>query len=75
MTFTAEVERIWMRRTTGATIVFVMTRWVAVAERIALVISAVLRTSDDIVSDSSVSPYFDADVKDRGIVLAPMTLL
>ncbi|KAI0718679.1 hypothetical protein C8T65DRAFT_637749 [Cerioporus squamosus] len=63
-TFTEEVQRIWRRRFTGATLIFVITRWVAVAERIVLVISVVLPTvqnkscvpvmrMDDILTDIS----------------------
>ncbi|RDX51742.1 hypothetical protein OH76DRAFT_1346339 [Lentinus brumalis] len=46
-TFTDEVNRIWRRRFTGATLIFVITRWVAVAERIVLVISVILPTVQD----------------------------
>ncbi|KAI0717045.1 hypothetical protein C8Q76DRAFT_767797 [Earliella scabrosa] len=46
-TFTDEVQRIWRRRFTGATLIFLLTRWVAVAERIVLVISVVMPTVQD----------------------------
>ena len=46
-TFTDEVQRIWRRRFTGATLIFLLTRWVAVAERIVLVISVVMPTIQD----------------------------
>ncbi|KAI0667274.1 hypothetical protein C8Q78DRAFT_982622 [Trametes maxima] len=47
MTFTDEVQRIWRRRLTGATIVFLLTRYVALAERVVLMVSLFLRTVDD----------------------------
>ncbi|KAI0641341.1 hypothetical protein C8Q79DRAFT_1014296 [Trametes meyenii] len=47
MTFTDEVQRIWGRRFTGATAVFLLTRYVAVAERIVLVTSVFLPTLED----------------------------
>ncbi|TCD61745.1 hypothetical protein EIP91_007994 [Steccherinum ochraceum] len=47
ITFTREVKRIWLRRTTGATIVFIFTRYAAVAERITLLTSLFLRTLDN----------------------------
>jgi len=47
ITFTREVKRIWLRRTTGATIIFLLTRYTAVAERITLLTSLFLRTLDD----------------------------
>ncbi len=46
-TLTDEVQRIWGRRFTGATLIFLLTRWVAVAERIVLVTSVVLPTIQD----------------------------
>ena len=46
-TLTDEVQRIWRRRFTGATLIFLLTRWVAVAERIVLVISVVMPTVQD----------------------------
>ncbi|KAJ8481200.1 hypothetical protein ONZ51_g6181 [Trametes cubensis] len=47
ITFPEEVERIWKRRFTGATVVFLITRYVAVAERITLVVSVFLPTLQD----------------------------
>ncbi|KAI0331754.1 hypothetical protein GY45DRAFT_1248260 [Cubamyces sp. BRFM 1775] len=47
ITFPEEVERIWKRRFTGATVVFLITRYVAVAERITLVTSVFLPTLQD----------------------------
>ncbi|KAH9888046.1 hypothetical protein C8Q73DRAFT_748392 [Cubamyces lactineus] len=47
MTLPEEVERIWKRRFTGATVVFLITRYVAVAERITLVTSVFLPTLQD----------------------------
>ncbi|KAI0760580.1 hypothetical protein C8Q74DRAFT_1451481 [Fomes fomentarius] len=46
-TFTEEIQRIWGRKFTGATLIFLLTRWVAVAERIVLVTSVVLQTVQD----------------------------
>ncbi|CDO71086.1 hypothetical protein BN946_scf184844.g90 [Trametes cinnabarina] len=42
MTFTDEVQRIWKGRFTGATVIFLITRYVAIAERINFVVSVVL---------------------------------
>ncbi|KAI9062118.1 hypothetical protein FKP32DRAFT_1759258 [Trametes sanguinea] len=42
MTFTDEVQRIWKGRFTGATVVFLLTRYVAIAERITFVVSVVI---------------------------------
>ncbi|RPD74157.1 hypothetical protein L226DRAFT_613552 [Lentinus tigrinus ALCF2SS1-7] len=56
-TFTDEVQRIWRRRFTGATLIFLLTRWVAVAERIVLVVSVVLPT----VQDKSCVPVLRLD--------------
>ncbi|KAI0353951.1 hypothetical protein OH77DRAFT_1406258 [Trametes cingulata] len=50
ITFPDEVQRIWKRRFTGATAVFLITRYVAVAERIVLVTSVFLPTLQDKVS-------------------------
>ncbi len=61
-TFTDEVNRIWRRRFTGATLIFVITRWVAVAERIVLVISVILPTVQDKVSVLSFSIYIWSDI-------------
>ncbi|KAI0641339.1 hypothetical protein C8Q79DRAFT_919363 [Trametes meyenii] len=47
MTFTDEVHRIWRRRFTGATVVFLLTRYVALAERVVLMVSLFLPTVDD----------------------------
>ncbi|KAI0363673.1 hypothetical protein BV20DRAFT_975403 [Pilatotrama ljubarskyi] len=47
ITFPDEVQRIWNRRFTGATAVFLITRYVAVAERIVLVTSVFLPTLED----------------------------
>ncbi|KAI0761309.1 hypothetical protein BD413DRAFT_617180 [Trametes elegans] len=47
MSFTDEVQRIWGRRFTGATLVFLLTRYTAVAERIVLVVSLFLPTVQD----------------------------
>ncbi|KAL1948799.1 hypothetical protein VTO73DRAFT_10605 [Trametes versicolor] len=49
-TFTDEVQRIWHRKFTGATVVFLVTRYVAVAERLVLVVSVFLPTLLDKVS-------------------------
>ncbi|KAI0754200.1 hypothetical protein C8Q80DRAFT_1094487 [Daedaleopsis nitida] len=46
-TLTDEIQRIWSRRFSGATLIFLVTRWVAVAERIVLVTSVVLPTLQD----------------------------
>ncbi|KAI0754201.1 hypothetical protein C8Q80DRAFT_1137519 [Daedaleopsis nitida] len=46
-TLTDEIHRIWRRKFTGATLILLITRWVAVAERIVLVISVVLPTVED----------------------------
>lgn len=50
MTLTSEVQRIWRRKFTGATAVFLVTRYVAVAERIVLLVSVFLPTVQDEVS-------------------------
>ncbi|RPD54971.1 hypothetical protein L227DRAFT_615798 [Lentinus tigrinus ALCF2SS1-6] len=54
-TFTDEVQRIWRRRFTGATLIFLLTRWVAVAERIVLVVSVVLPTVQDKAFDDTLT--------------------
>ncbi|KAH9852392.1 hypothetical protein C2E23DRAFT_731207, partial [Lenzites betulinus] len=46
-TLTDEVQRIWHREFSGATVVFLLTRYVAVAERIVLVASVFLPTVQD----------------------------
>ncbi len=50
MTMPSEVQRIWRRRFSGATAVFLVTRYVAVAERIVLLVSVFLPTVEDEVS-------------------------
>ncbi|KAI0667272.1 hypothetical protein C8Q78DRAFT_1082392 [Trametes maxima] len=50
MTFTDEVQRIWGRRFTGATAVFLLTRYVAMAERTVLVTSVFLPAMEDKLS-------------------------
>lgn len=55
MTLTSEVQRIWRRKFTGATAVFLVTRYVAVAERIVLLVSVFLPTVQDEVSADTVS--------------------
>ncbi|KAI0821878.1 hypothetical protein BC628DRAFT_1328565 [Trametes gibbosa] len=50
MTLTREVQRIWQRRFTGATAVFLITRYVAVAERIVLLVSLFFPAVADEVS-------------------------
>ncbi|OCH86713.1 hypothetical protein OBBRIDRAFT_796932 [Obba rivulosa] len=45
--FTAEVERIWRRRFSGATVVYLLNRYVALAERLTLVTSVLLVTESD----------------------------
>ncbi|KAI8974845.1 hypothetical protein BD414DRAFT_423925, partial [Trametes punicea] len=47
MTFTEEVQRIWNGRFTGATVVFLITRYAAVAERTTLLVSLFLPTLED----------------------------
>ncbi|KAH9852393.1 hypothetical protein C2E23DRAFT_868846 [Lenzites betulinus] len=56
MTLTREVQRIWQRRFTGATAVFLITRYVAVAERIVLLVSLFLPTVEDAALRGSDSP-------------------
>ncbi|OSD05108.1 hypothetical protein PYCCODRAFT_1432858 [Trametes coccinea BRFM310] len=57
MTFTDEVQRIWKGRFTGATVVFLITRYVAIAERIVLTISVFLPT----LSNESCVPVLRLD--------------
>ncbi|KAI0918344.1 hypothetical protein AcV5_002352 [Taiwanofungus camphoratus] len=47
ITFTTEVQRIWSRRFSGATIIFLIVRYAALAERITLVTSVLLRGTLD----------------------------
>ncbi|KAI0941891.1 hypothetical protein AcV7_002456 [Taiwanofungus camphoratus] len=47
ITFTTEVQRIWSRRFSGATIIFLIVRYAALAERITLVTSVLLRATLD----------------------------
>ena len=47
ITFTDEVQRIWRRRFTGATLIFTITRYTALFERIVLLISVLLPTIQD----------------------------
>ncbi|KAL1948797.1 hypothetical protein VTO73DRAFT_10603 [Trametes versicolor] len=58
MTLTSEVQRIWRRKFTGATAVFLVTRYVAVAERIVLLVSVFLPTVQDEVSADTVEVDF-----------------
>ncbi|KAH9916980.1 uncharacterized protein BXZ73DRAFT_24368, partial [Epithele typhae] len=46
-TLPEEIERIWRRRFTGATIIFFITRYAAVLERIVLLVSVLLPTVED----------------------------
>ncbi|KAI0628579.1 hypothetical protein C8Q77DRAFT_1076640 [Trametes polyzona] len=69
-TFTDEVQRIWGRRFSGATAVFLLTRYVAVAERTALVVSVFLPTVQDKVcvqTNSSGGRFTDTVFLDRDI--------
>ncbi|KAL6300952.1 hypothetical protein BKA93DRAFT_799786 [Sparassis latifolia] len=47
ITFPNEVQRIWRRKFSGATIVFLLNRYVALAERVTLVTSVFLVTNND----------------------------
>ncbi|KAH8082846.1 hypothetical protein BXZ70DRAFT_1012254 [Cristinia sonorae] len=54
ITFTREVKRIWHRRVTGATVVFILTRYSVLAERIVLLTTLFIHTlSDDRYSTSA----------------------
>lgn len=46
-TFPKEVQRIWSRKLTGATAIYFLTRYGAVAERITLMVSLFLKTTTD----------------------------
>lgn len=46
-TLEQEVQRVWRRKFTGATFVYLFTRYVALAERITLMVSLFLVTIDD----------------------------
>lgn len=56
LTFTDEVQRIWRRRFTGAAVVFFVTRYAAVFERIILIISVVIPASQDKVREAIALP-------------------
>ena len=47
VTFVDEVQRIWRRKFSGATLIYLLTRYVATLERITLLASLFLKTSDD----------------------------
>lgn len=47
ITFPQEVQRIWSRRFSGATIVYLLTRYSALFERIIFLVSLFLMTLDD----------------------------
>lgn len=50
LTFGAEVEHVWKRRISAATILFFLIRYITLAERIVLTISLFLQTADNSVS-------------------------
>lgn len=54
-TFTQEVQRIWGRRFSGATAIFLLTRYSALAERVTLLVSLFLVTVVDSVGSFSAS--------------------
>ena len=47
LTFTTEVKRIWRRRFSGATVVYLLTRYIAVVERVFFVLEVLLWKSTD----------------------------
>ena len=47
LTFTTEVRRIWRRKFTGATLVYLLMRYIAVIERIFFVLEVLLWKSTD----------------------------
>ena len=47
LTFTTEVRRIWRRKITGATIVYLFTRYAAVVERVFFLLEILLWNSTD----------------------------
>ena len=47
LTFTTEVQYIWRRRFTGATIVYLFTRYAAVVERVFSLLTILLWTSTE----------------------------
>ena len=47
MTFTDEVQRVWRRKFSGATLIYLITRYVATFERITLMTSLFLQTNSD----------------------------
>ena len=59
MTFPTEVRRIWGRKFSGATLVYLVIRYTAVIERVFLVLQVLLWTSSDEVRQASLpSPGF-----------------
>ena len=50
LTFGMEVEHVWKRRISAATILFFLIRYITLAERIVLTISLFLQTADNSVS-------------------------
>ena len=48
-TFTSEVERIWKRRHTGATIVYLFTRYLVLIERVFFVLQVLMWNASDLV--------------------------
>ena len=53
LTFTAEVEQIWMRKFTGATIVYLLMRYSALIHRVFFMLEVFVWNSSDRVGDSS----------------------
>ncbi|KAI0074320.1 hypothetical protein K474DRAFT_1774105 [Panus rudis PR-1116 ss-1] len=47
LTFPTEVQRIWKRKFSGATIIYVLTRYAAVVERVVLTVSLFLQATED----------------------------
>lgn len=61
LTLDSEVENIWRRGVSGATVMFLLIRYVTLAERIILTTTLFLQTSDDKVClvASAVIPHID----------------
>lgn len=53
ITLEQEIQRIWQKKFSGATFVYLLTRYVALAERITLMVSLFLITEDNEVSTST----------------------
>ena len=57
LTFPDEVQRIWRRRVTGATVIFCLTRYAAVLERVVLLVSVLIPTMEDEVREQNISLF------------------